>query len=290
VSVVRDFLAGKEAATNKGGPEMSRHPRAVQEIMKGEVMILITGPQALDRLMLDCKFPEEKARRILNIAWEFGQKAEPCPGGYVHVWYHGKDDTDAHVFSVVEHIGNVQMKGLAKDPEKGYTQGRTVPNRSGKAKQETTKGNTMPPRKARTAAPEPEVAEQNGGEVDFQKYLTKPLSATMTDYVEWFEANVGNLDKIEVDRILVLGTTMYSHFQRSDFNIERREARRAEREEAAPEPEVAAPARSGRARSTAKATPAKPATATRTAPKAPAGRASGKAKTRATAPAGDAPF
>ena len=250
---------------------MARHPQAVrellaQEMLKGsEVMILITGPQALDRLTMDCKFPEEKARRVLNIAWEFGQKAEPCPGGYVHIWYHGRDDTDNHVFSVVEHIGPGMERKVAQDPGKGYTQGRTMPRRSGKAIKETTKGTAMPPRRTRNAAPEPEVAEQNGGEVDLKKHLTKPLSPKMTDYVTWFEANVGSLDDIEVDRILVLGTTMYKYFQTSDFNAEQTEARRAEREaeEPAPEPEVAAPARSGRTRSTAKAPAAKPARAAR---------------------------
>ena len=150
---------------------MSRHPRAVreilaQEMLKGsEVMILITGADALMRLTRDCRFPEPKARRVLNIAWEFGQKAEPCPGGYVHVWYHGKDDTDNHIFSVVEHIGSPQERKVAKDPEKDYTQGKTsktMPRRSGKAITETTKGTTMPPRKTRQAAPEPETASQNG--------------------------------------------------------------------------------------------------------------------------------
>lgn len=275
---------------------MSRHPRAVQELLEVETVILITGPDALLRLTRDCRFPEPKARRVLNIAWEFGQKAEPCPGGYVHVWYHGKDDRDNHIFSVVEHIGNPQERKVADGPDKDYTQRKTMPRRSGKAAKEATKGTAMAPRKPRTA-PEPETASQNGDAVDFAKFVAKDLTPKMVDYVTWFEANVAGLDTLEVDRILALGVSMYKYFQTSEFNAEQTEARRAEREaatEAAPEPEVAAPARSGRTRSTAKPTAAKPATAkpaTRAAaaPK-PAGRATTKARTRATAPAGDSPF
>lgn len=273
-----------------------KHPREVRERMEGEIMVLITGADALLRLIHDCRFPEAKARRLLNIAWEFGQKAEPCPGGYVHIWYHGKDDTENHVYSVVEHIGNPQGKGLPTDRNRDYTQGKTMPRRSGAAVTETTKGNTMPPRKTKAATPEPEVAEQNGGEVDFAKFVQKPITDKMTDYIEWFEANVASLDKLEVDRILVLGVSMYKYFQTSDFNADRTEQRRAEREaastEPASEPEVAAPARSARGRSRtapAPATPA-PAKAAGRAAKAPAGRATARAKTRATAPAGDAPF
>src|ERR1700745_1787397 len=75
-------------------------------------MIRLTGEQALARLTRDCHFPEEKARRILNIAWEFENKAEPCRGGYVHVYYHGKPRSrvlfmEEPLWSVVEHIGPV---------------------------------------------------------------------------------------------------------------------------------------------------------------------------------------
>ena len=279
---------------------MSRHPRAVRELLASEMMkkgsevvILITGADALLRLTRDCRFPEAKARRVLNIAWEFGQKAEPCPGGYVHIWYHGKDDTDTHIFSVVEHIGETTRKGVAQPADKDYTQGKTMPRRSGKAINESTKGTAMPPRKTRAAAPEPEVAEQNGGEVDFQKFVTKDLTPKMLDYVEWFEANVASLDKLEVDRILALGVSMYKYFQTSEFNVQRTEERRAEREaatEPAPAPEVAAPARSGRGRASAKPATAKPATAKPATAKPATGRAATKARTRATAPAGDAPF
>jgi hypothetical protein len=291
----------------------------VREIMQGEVMVLITGADALRRLTDDCRFPEAKARRLLNIAWEFGQKAEPCPGGYVHIWYHGKDDTEQYVFSVVEHIGPDAKKGLAKPAEKGYTQ-RKQTKASGASR--TKKGNTMPPR-GRRPAPEPEP-EQNG-EVDLQKYLSKDLTPTMLDYTEWFEENVAPLADLRKDlpRILYLGVTLYSHFQRSDFNVERREERRAERASARePEPEPAAtrsrrakpaaastePAGSnGRARSRGKPAAAKPAAkpaattrgrgkpAAAAKPAAPAGRGRGRGRTAAAAAAAsgagtDAPF
>lgn len=276
-----------------------RHPREVRERMEGEVMILLTGAQALDRLILDCRFPEATARRLLNIAWEFGQKAEPCPGGYVHIWYHGKDDTDNHVFSVVEHIGNTQIKTVASGSRKRYTQ-VTEP-------ESTRKGPTMPPRKTRQTAPAPEETASQNGEVDFQKYVEKNLTATMEDYVEWFEANVASLDDLPVDKILTLGVSLYSHFQRSDFNVERREARRAEREatrqDAEDEPEPARPAKGTRARTApAKAAPAtsgrsggrparsagKPANA-KPGAKPRSGRRTAAAAT-ADADGGDAPF
>jgi hypothetical protein len=283
-----------------------KHPRYVRELMEGEVMILITGDQALDRLTLDCKFPEEKARRLLNIAWEFGQKAEPCPGGYVHIWYHGQDDSKNHVFSVVEHIGpsvKPPTGKVARKADSRYTQG-TNP--------ETRKvGTEMPPRRnARRAAPEPEPEAPANGEVDYQKYVDKPFSPTMTDYIEWFEQNVASLDELDVERILVLGVSMYSHFQKSDFNIERREERRSQRatsraaaedepeeaeeaEEEAPrtrrgkapaKPAPAASARSG-ARSSRRGNGSKPATAQK-----PARQSRRAAATAGAAAGGDAPF
>jgi hypothetical protein len=256
-----------------------KHPRAVREQAKGEVVILITGEDALRRLTADCRFPEAKARRLLNIAWEFGQKAEPCPGGYVHIWYHGIDDTDTHIFSVVEHIGPDAKKGLAKPAEKGYTQ-RKQTKASGASRD--TKGTTMPPR-GRKPNPKPDPEPEQNGEVDLAKYLTRDLTATMQDYVEWFEENVAPLADLRRDlpRILYLGVTLYSHFQKSDFNVERREERRAERASARePEPEPAS-ARRGRgkpaaangtsARGTRGRTAAKPAAAAK-----PATRGRGK--------------
>jgi hypothetical protein len=278
-----------------------KHPREVRERMEGEVMILITGADALLRLTMDCRFPEAKARRLLNIAWEFGQKSEPCPGGYVHIWYHGIDDTKQHVFSVVEHIGNKQPGKVAAAKGKRYTQSTSeTPSRdTGTAETtRTTKGTTMPPKRTRTrqADPEPETASQNG-EVDYQKYAEKAFSPTMTDYIAWMDEILPGWDKMEVDRILVLGVSMYSHFQKSEFNQAQRKARKATREQtrATDEDETETePATRTRGRAKA-AKPAPAATArsggrpARAAAKAPA--KSGRARATAGAAAGgDAPF
>jgi len=245
-----------------------RHPREVRERMQGEKMIPLFGEQALQRLILDCKFPEEKARRLLNIAWEFGQKAEPCPGGYVHIWYHGQDGSQ-HIFSVIEHFGKNVRIPLANSDRRPYT------DRNSSANTDPRRRTKMPPRRstAKPATPEPEVTETAPtSKLDrLEKYLTGNLTATHLDYVEWFTENVGEPTEIDADRLISLAVTFYGEFQASDFNRERREARRAAREagngqaEPEPEPEPAAkPAgrAGGRgARSAAKPAAAKPAAA-----------------------------
>ena len=247
----------------------NRHPRQVRELMasemktgNGEIMVLITGEQALARLTLDCRFPEAKARRLLNIAWEFGQKAEPCPGGYVHIWYHGMDDTDHHVYSVVEHIGPVTRKyAMANSEGVAYTEGNSSTQTT--AKQRKVK--TMPPRRTKPATPAPEVAEANGSASkldNVQKYLDRDNTPTLADYAEWFGVNVVDPTQIDADRLIGLAVTFYGEFQASDFNRDQKAARKAEREVAQPEaePEPEKPAARGRgARTAAKPAAAKPA-------------------------------
>ena len=140
--------------------------------------------------------------------------------------------------------------------------------------------------RARTA-PEPEVAEQNGDAEDFGKYLDKPLTATMEDYVTWFEDNVAKLEDVPVDKLLTLGSTLYPKFQKSEFNQSRREERAAAREPE-PEPEPAKPARGGR--STAKPATTKP--AGRSTAKPATGRSTTRGRSTARAGAGtpEAPF
>jgi hypothetical protein len=74
----------------------------------------------------------------------------------------------------------------------------------------------------------------------------------MADFVTWFEDNVASLDDLPVDKILTVGIATYGHFQRSDFNVNRREERRAARQstrpDPEPEPEPAKPAGRGRSR------------------------------------------
>jgi len=88
----------------------------------------------------------------------------------------------------------------------------------------------MPARTRRAPAPEPEIAEEElEPEFDPQPYLDKPLTATMVDYVQWWRDNVGDPDQIDSDLLITLGARFYNIFQKSDFNITRRDARRAER-------------------------------------------------------------
>jgi hypothetical protein len=176
----------------------------------------------------------------------------PNAEGFITVRYYGLSRF------TVEDYREFPRKRLAIRPDLSY-------NREGKGspiRDRREKGTRhMPPargRRAATAPAPPAEPESNGsGEVDFQKYISKDLSPTMSDYVEWFEQEVASLDDIPVDKILVLGVSLYGHFQKSDFNIDRREARRATRAPAPePEPEPAKPARGGRGRSRAAAAPA----------------------------------
>jgi len=148
----------------------------------------------------------------------------------------------------------------------------------------------MPPARGRRAAPAPPPPPapepEENGQVDFQKYLDKDPTPTMVDYVTWFEENVADLNDVEPDRLLVLGASMYGHFQRSDFNQERREERRTARAASrpAPEPEPepeppAKPARGRPRRTAAAAAPPPPAPAP-----APARRRGRPAKASAEAP------
>jgi hypothetical protein len=252
----------------------------------------ISGDLALLRLTRDCKFEDWRALRILEIARDYQLKREPCPGGYVEVQCHGRmtryrDETtfpDHYLFSVIENVGETPRRKVAAGEIKDYTHGNTdpKPGRPGRAKS-TSRRNKMPRGRTRTA-PEPEVAEANGDAEDFGRYLEKPLTATMADYVEWFEANVARLEDVPVDKLLALGSTLYPKFQKSDFNIQRREERAAARE---PEPERET--KPARGRSTAKPATAKP--ASRSTAK-PAGRSTTRGRSTARAGAGtpEAPF
>ena len=238
--------------------------------------------ELITHLTRDYGFTEDEVRlTIIPVTAEHeSQEWKIDGGGWVTVRYYGLSR-----FGLEEHSGNRQAKKVATPHPRRYS--RDIPDLS-----ENRKDNTMPARgrrqSAQAAPPEPET--QNG-DVDFSVYLTKDISDTMTDYITWFEQNVAKLEDVEIDRLLVLGSSLYPHFQKSDFNIERREARRAAREAASePEPAAATPARRG-----GRAAAAKPAAAA----SAPAGgkpAARGRRGSRATATAGagaatpDAPF
>jgi hypothetical protein len=179
----------------------------------------------------------------------------PNAEGFITVRYHGLSRF------TLEDNREKPRKGVAIQRRMEYTRGsKGLPAR----KQDTPQRNTrMPPAKGRRAAatiqpPTPDPEEN--GQVDFQRYLDKDLSPTMADYVEWFEDNVAALEDVPVDKLLALGSSLYPHFQKSDFNVERREARRAERAPA-PEPEPAKPAARGRRRAAAPAAEPEPAPA-----------------------------
>ena len=146
----------------------------------------------------------------------------------------------------------------------------------------------MPARTRRAPAKpasEPEPEETEAPEFDPEYYLNKDLTPTMKDYVEWWRTEVGDPDEIDSDLLITLGARFYNIFQKSDFNIQRREERRNERasartaraaangaedEEADAEEAPARPSRrgkaaaakpAGRTRAAAPAAPAKPAAA-----------------------------
>jgi hypothetical protein len=171
----------------------------------------------------------------------------PDAEGFITVRYHGLSR-----FTLEDHR-EFPKKALAISRRMAYTSGsKGIPARNS-ARRDTS----MPPAKGRRAAtrsaPAPEPEPEANGQVDFQKYLDKDLSPTMADYVTWFEDNVAALEDVPIDKLLALGSSLYPHFQKSDFNIERRESRRVERTPE-PEPEPAKPAR-GRPRRTAAAAP-----------------------------------
>lgn len=135
-----------------------------------------------------------------------------------------------------------------KSPQEGakptgmrYTSGvqerRSLAGRSrGRSDQKTTGRRTaMAPRGKAQAEPE---VEETVSERDFTVYAEKELSPTMHDYVTWVVDNVFDGDEkafeeAAPEQLLYIGITVYQHFQRSDFNKERKEARRAEKAEAA---------------------------------------------------------
>lgn len=226
----------------------------------------------------------DDADALFRIAAEFGIKSEPVADGYITVRYHKLSR-----FSLEDHTGITHGKRVAKGPATVYTQegDPELPSRYSSGKAATMRRKEMPARGRKPAAA-PAPVEPTVEEVDYQFYIDKDLTATMRDYVEWFEKNVSKLNKLDEDKILTLGVSLYSHFQKSDFNVDRREARRAEREaaaEAPPEPEPAAPAR-GRGRR------APAATAPANAAPARSGRPARGRRPAAAAAAGtpDAPF
>jgi hypothetical protein len=246
---------------------------ALRAQLRGELVAFrVRGESALRELQERHGFSEARARRALNIAWEHGLNAEPVPGGLIRIRYHGLSESAAvprpHIFSIEEDVAESAGKRYTQGKQTGMrAEARGEENEMARtaAAQPTTRG------RGRKPAPEPEPQDDNGErELDVERFLAKPLSPTMQDYVEWFESEVTPLADLRRDlpRILVLGVQLYSpYFQKSDFNVSRREARRDERAAAAAE---AAPAANGRGRgrrpAAASTEPARPAPARRGRP------------------------
>jgi len=172
----------------------------------------------------------------------------PNSAGFITLRYLGRGR-----FTLEDHREK-SRKGVAPTRRMAYTrESKGTP--SAKSEREDTH---MPPARGRRStqtAPPPAPEPEENGQIDYQKYLDKDLSPTMTDYVTWFEDNVAALEDVPVDKLLVLGSSLYPHFQKSDFNITRREARRAGRQdEVEPEPEPEpAPRKRGRPSNASKA-------------------------------------
>jgi hypothetical protein len=174
---------------------------------------------------------KERAKRILDIAQEFGRRAEPCDGGFVHVVYRGWSQEWPYTerFQVYNHANPSPGKVARSQPAR-YTSGRPQNQRKHMKEQVMpARAPAAKPTRGRRPAPKPVEPEVEEEEYDFTDYLTKDHTPTMADYVEWFTANVADPDELESDRLIVLGARLYNIFQKSQFNIDRREARRAER-------------------------------------------------------------
>jgi hypothetical protein len=210
-----------------------------------------------------------------------------------YLWEH----SDAVIRAKIDRGGyGIDVKQAKKKDERvapaspvSYTRGNAKP--PNQARKSDRKAMTMPPRGRRASAPpvEPEedAVEETEAGGEFDHHLTKNLSPTMQDYAEWFHGTVTDIEKLgktDPDRLLALGSTLYPHFQKSDMNQERREARKAERASAVadeePEEEPA-PKPAKRGRTAAPAAAAKPAAAK---PAAPARAKRGRPAAAAEAP------
>lgn len=212
-----------------------------------------------------------------------------------YLWEHGGSATQAKIDRGDYVISVIAPENSPKRRSEKVAQPRPMDYNRGNAKppvRNPRKAIAMPPRGRRAAAApvEPEVEEVE--ENPFERHLTKELSPTMQDYAEWFEQEVASFDDVEPDRLLALGSTLYPHFQKSEMNQKRREARRSQRAVAPvdePEEEEEAPAPARKGRTVAKTAPAK-AAATEPAAAKPAAPARTTRSRRAAATSDAAPY
>lgn len=233
------------------------------------------------------------AYRVLEVAEQYGQKCHPIADGMVTVTC---DDDGEFAISTQTGASHRKISSgrsavtLAPKSKRQYTSRGSNANKSGR--------NKMAPKGRAAAVAEPEVTEEEAAP-DYTGYADKGPTPTMADFVEWLEIEVygGEFPGTAKEQAAFangvrLGGTLRMEFQKSDFNIERREERRAERavateEEPADETEAVAPAKPARGRATATAKPA----ATATAKPATRGRGRGKpVAAGASAGGAEAPF
>jgi hypothetical protein len=177
--------------------------------------LLLTRADALKHLTGTYGIDQACAVRALAVADQYGVNAESTGNGPVTIraMHNGKEQYQLEDGIPVEAVGKVRAAGY------NQTKSETPTDKS--------KGrNTMP---RGTKAATTETAESNG-EVDYTIYATKDVTATMEDFAAWLNQEVGDLNKMDAVRIVSLAGTLRMEFQRSDFNVERRETRRTERE------------------------------------------------------------
>jgi len=152
--------------------------------------------------------------------------------------------------------------------------------------------------RGRTAVAEPETPETDETVKDYTVYAGKEPTPTMVDFADWLIQEVGlefgTVKEQNAFRDGVrLGGTLRMEFQRSEFNVERREKRRQAREAAAaaePEANGAAAPAPAKPAARGKAATAKSAATTTTKPTAPARRGRGAVAAAAKPDTAAAPY
>jgi len=210
-------------------------------------------------------YSRDRARRLLQIAAEFGENAEPVPDGYIRIVCLGR--TPEFTYSIEEHTGNRRAK-VAPRTVTHYTHSITGPPRTTLPKKESEA--IMP--RAQAAAQEPETDEEE--DKDYTVYADKAPTPTMVDFADWIVEEVYEGEAFPTQKEndafrngVRLGGTLRMEFQKSDMNKERRAERQAARAsgngDADEEEAEAKPVRRGRA-AKAETTPA-PTTTKKTA-------------------------
>jgi hypothetical protein len=217
---------------------------------------------------------------LWRITLEFDRKAQPCSGGLF--WSSTVGGGKNAAFVIVEDnsgkdFSKKSPETVARTPAVRYATSSS--KKSSAITQTPSRRATKMPRTAKAQKATEEVveeAEETAAEVeeadearDYTVYADKAITASMQDFHDWLNEEVGDLSEMDTVRIVALAGTLRMEFQKSDFNQERRSERKAAREAAAAaEPETEAEADPEESE-----TPAKP-TRKAATPKATADKAS----------------